>query len=120
MSTPHVATGDWVLVRTAHGSYLGKVFAVAEGGVTLNPAYDYYANLVTTPDGRVQRQTVCLPFDNCVYPVAVSLRLADATIAVFTDMAEADKKKYEKLVDQAEKMSLAARANIQLPGVTGA
>lgn len=113
-------TKNWVLLRTPQGNYLGQLNQyLEEEGVTyleLRPAFDYINHAMMAPDGRVHRQAVCLPFDNCADETTVGVYATNYTLVRLQDMSEQDRRTYHRLIEQAHSMAVAQRSNLVLSG----
>lgn len=115
---------NWAYVRTPHGTYLGVVKRLEDDtsigqGIVVEPAYEYYINLGQAPNGGIQRQTLCLPFDNCLYSVPLIIDPFLGTLVWFSKMHPDDRKNYVKLIEQANQMAIASRSGIDLSGTNG-
>ena len=107
----------WALVRTAQGSYLGHVdadeYVSGVHHVTLDHAFDYYSSLAGSPDGKVQKQTLCLPFETTLFACPITVT-GSMTIAYLHHMDLTDRERCKKLVQQAHQMAIASRSNLSL------
>lgn len=108
----------WALVRLPQGSYLAVVreYAKHEGSalLTLNPVFDYFTSIQATPEGKLQKQAICLPFDTTLDHVDVNVVASVVTIVWFKDMSKEDRKRYEALVQQADGLARTSRSGIEL------
>lgn len=114
---------NWALVRTPQGSYLAvvKITSKDDGSLdfTMNPAFDYFTSIQATPDGKLQKQAICLPFDTTLDHVDVHILASNVTMVWFKDLSTEDRKKYHQLIKQADEMARASRSGVQLVGNAG-
>lgn len=107
--------GVWAIVKTAGGSYIGRVtktenysFAnswrdileASEEGqfLFLKPAFEYTALMGATPSGP-QRLPLITPVSVCLHPIGIWLRVTG--FVFFDDMHEDDVKEHKGMITAA-------------------
>lgn len=110
----------WVYMRTAHGTYLGMLVGQpAAQTYKLAHPFECLTQVGQTPDGRIARNIICLPFDSCQYDVVITIHTSSCVLVHLKDMDPKDIETYRKLVIGAHKLAVASRSNLVVPGVQG-